>query len=94
MWRSQGLKILWEIRDELRREELPANSLIEGLLILVGGAFLVTPGFVTDGIGFVFLIPFTRRYLRSSLKSWVKQKIEKGEIDVYVHFDGNGLPGA
>lgn len=93
MWRSQGLRILWQIQDELRREQLPANSLIEGLMILVGGAFLLTPGFLTDALGFVCLVPWSRQTLRGYLKDWIKRKIERGEIDVYVHTPGDDSPG-
>lgn len=89
MWRSQGMRILWRIQDELRREEVPADSMIEGLMILVGGAFLLTPGFLTDFFGFLFLIPVTRRFLKDYLKRWIKRKVERGEIEVYFHSSGS-----
>jgi len=40
---------------------MPANEILEGVALLIGGALLLTPGFFTDAIGFVCLLPFTRR---------------------------------
>ncbi|MFB6344986.1 MAG: FxsA family protein [bacterium] len=88
MWKSQGLRILWRLQDEIGKQELPANSLVEGMMILVGGAFLLTPGFVTDAAGFICLIPFTRRFFRDHLKQWIQRKIERGEIEVYTETEG------
>lgn len=63
MLRSQGLQTLSKIRNSLNRFQLPARELVEGILIVIGGAFLLTPGFFTDTIGFLFLIPWTRTLL-------------------------------
>ena len=42
---------------------MPANEILEGVALLIGGALLLTPGFFTDAIGFICLLPFTRRPL-------------------------------
>lgn len=84
MWRQQGLSILWAIQDRLSQNEMPAGELLEGVMILVGGAFFLTPGFITDAIGFLCLIPLTRRRLRDFFETWLRRKIENGEIEVYV----------
>ncbi|RMH20833.1 MAG: FxsA family protein, partial [Gammaproteobacteria bacterium] len=57
MLRSQGLQTLAKIQNSLNQFQLPARELVEGVLIVIGGAFLLTPGFFTDTIGFLFLIP-------------------------------------
>ena len=59
--RAQGLTTLARVRDELERGELPAVGIIEAALLLVAGALLLTPGFVTDTIGFLILVPPLRR---------------------------------
>lgn len=59
--RHQGVSTLMRVRASMDRGELPANELIEGVLLLVAGASLLTPGFVTDCIGFILLIPPVRR---------------------------------
>ena len=59
--RQQGLVTLNRLRSSLDRGELPAMELIEGVALLVGGALLLTPGFVTDAVGFLCLLPTSRR---------------------------------
>ncbi|MCG2633392.1 MAG: FxsA family protein [Gammaproteobacteria bacterium] len=55
--RQQGLSTLNKIQLELARGQLPAVGLVEGLLLLLTGALLLTPGFATDTLGFILLIP-------------------------------------
>ncbi|MFC1747719.1 FxsA family protein [Pseudomonadota bacterium] len=59
--RSQGFATLGRVQATLARGEIPAIELLEGAMLLVGGALLLTPGFFTDAIGFVCLIPVLRR---------------------------------
>ncbi|WP_421866182.1 FxsA family protein [Motiliproteus sp.] len=61
MLRLQGLSTLLRARSRMESGEIPAQEMIEGIILAVGGALLVTPGFVTDFIGFCCLIPVTRR---------------------------------
>jgi len=64
--RQQGLITLAKIRQSLDRGELPAATLLEGLMLLIAGALLLTPGFLTDAIGFTCLVPSIRSYLANS----------------------------
>ena len=59
--RMQGLATLLNVRQQLMRGQLPAGAVIEGVMLVVCGAMLLTPGFVTDTIGFLGLIPSVRR---------------------------------
>lgn len=59
--RAQGFSTVNRIRAQLDQGQLPAVEMIEGLLLLVAGALLLTPGFFTDAVGFVFLTPPLRR---------------------------------
>ena len=63
LMRAQGLATLLRARGAMARGEVPAFELLEGAVILVSGALLLTPGFVTDAAGFVCLIPAVRRRL-------------------------------
>lgn len=63
MLREQGLSTLFRFNQRLEQGELPAKEILEGLLLAIGGALLLTPGFVTDAIGFTCLIPVTRSWL-------------------------------
>jgi UPF0716 protein FxsA len=61
MLRSQSLSTFRRLQDALSRQEIPAQEIVEGPLLLVGGALLLTPGFITDAMGFYLLIPGTRK---------------------------------
>ena len=58
--RIQGLSTLTRAQQKLQSNELPAREIIEGMALVVAGAFLLTPGFFTDAIGFLLLFPPTR----------------------------------
>ena len=60
MLRQQGLSTLMRARSRMDGGEIPAQEMIEGLILAVGGALLITPGFVTDFFGFCCLIPAVR----------------------------------
>lgn len=61
--RQQGLSTILRANQRLRTGEIPATEMGEGIFLAVGGALLLTPGFVTDGVGFACLIPGVRRWL-------------------------------
>ncbi|KAF3977161.1 MAG: FxsA family protein [Methylococcales symbiont of Iophon sp. n. MRB-2018] len=61
--RHQGFSTLQRFQANLAKGEIPAYEMIEGPILLVGGALLLTPGFVTDAMGFACLIPQARRRL-------------------------------
>ena len=63
--RQQGFRTLLNARNKLMQAELPTEELVTGIFLAVGGALLLTPGFVTDFIGFMCLLPFTRSFLMS-----------------------------
>ena len=63
LMRVQGLATLFRARSAMAQGEVPALELLEGAVILVAGALLLTPGFVTDAAGFACLVPSLRRRL-------------------------------
>ena len=67
MVRRSGLGVLNQIRARLNRGELPAAELVDGLLILLAGALMLTPGFITDAVGLLLLFLPTRVVVRSLL---------------------------
>ena len=66
--RREGFSILANVQARLGRRELPTNELIDGMLVLFAGALMLTPGFLTDGLGFLLLLPPTRAIVRNTLK--------------------------
>ena len=73
LMRLEGLRVLLDIQRSLDRGEMPGERVIDGFLILIGGVFLVIPGFLSDIAALVLLIPYTRLLLRS----WIKARIER-----------------
>ena len=69
--RAEGRHTLAKIQRKAAQGEPPTDELLDGALLLVAGAFLLTPGLVTDVIGFIFVIPPTRYPVRIALKKWV-----------------------
>jgi UPF0716 protein FxsA len=59
--KSQGLKLFSELQTKLQSGQVPNLELVEGLLVLFGGLMLLTPGYVTDTVGLMFLFPLSRK---------------------------------
>ena len=74
MVRRSGLGVLAQVRERLSRGELPARELVDGLLIVVAGALMLTPGFVTDAVGLLLLFTPTRLIVRSLLVLYFARK--------------------
>jgi UPF0716 protein FxsA len=71
--RLQGIKTMMRVRESLNRGELPAEEMLDALLIFVAGIVLLTPGFITDVAGISILIPNTRAWL----KRWLRRKFDQ-----------------
>lgn len=81
--RSQGIEIIRQIQTETAQGQMPAITLIDGALVLVGGLLLLTPGFFTDVLGFSFLVPTTRTLWRKGLSNWLQQQIRQGKVTIH-----------
>ena len=75
--RGQGLAVLGELRTEFNAGRLPTNALIDGLLVLMAGAVLLTPGLLTDVAGFLLLLPPGRRQVRRFLVERFRRRFER-----------------
>ena len=93
--RREGLRTLSDLQAELGRGRLPGQALMDGLAVLVGGAFLLTPGILTDVTGFLLLLPPTRRWLQRRVRRRLEQAIQEGTIRVEVsgRAVADGWPG-
>lgn len=63
----QGFMTLRKLQERLAMGELPDQELLEGALLLVGGLFLLIPGFISDAVAFVCLVPFSRHFICRSI---------------------------
>jgi UPF0716 protein FxsA len=85
--RHQGLSTLLRANQRLNSGELPAREVAEGLILAVGGALLLTPGFVTDGIGFLCLMPGSRQWLAGHA---LKRMVVAGQSGGFTFRAGSG----
>lgn len=70
LMRSQGLAVITRIRDEVNAGQVPALAMAHGVLIFVAGVLLLTPGFVTDALGFLLFVPGIRDWIWRTVAPW------------------------
>ncbi len=82
--RRQGFRAWLAIQSELRNGRMPAREMLDGLLILIGGIVLLTPGILTDLAGFALLLPPTRNAFKQGLRRRLERAIERGDASFTV----------
>ncbi|WP_404361752.1 FxsA family protein [Marinobacter sp.] len=87
--RQQGLATLLRANQRLSGGELPAREVAEGLILAIGGALLLTPGFVTDTVGFLCLVPGSRHWLAGQL---LKRMVVSSQAQGFHFRAGPGSP--
>ena len=80
----QGIKTMMRVRESLNRGELPAEEMLDALLIFVAGIVLLTPGFITDVAGIGILVPNTRSWFKRWLRRKFDEWISENKSDVIV----------
>ena len=82
MVKMEGLGVMYRIQKNMQEGIFPADELVNGMMILVAGALLLTPGFFTDVIGFLMVLPFTRNRIRIFAMKYIKSKMPPGDIEI------------
>lgn len=72
--KREGLRAWQALSNALRTGHLPGRQLTDAALVLIGGTLLLTPGFVTDVVGFFFVLPFTRPIARRAVQSYAARR--------------------
>jgi UPF0716 protein FxsA len=90
--KQQGIATLTRAGQRLETGELPAQEIVEGMLLAAAGALLLTPGFITDTIGFIFLTgplrrPLARRLVHSGIVKTMSSSAGSGGFN---HHSGDG----
>jgi UPF0716 protein FxsA len=75
LFRREGRRAWTAMREAIAAHRVPAKEVADGALVVVGGAFLLTPGFVTDVLGVLCLLPPTRAVLRRALTGLVRARL-------------------
>lgn len=76
LFRSQGLDTWVRLNQKMQQGDMPGQEMVEGIMLLLGGALLITPGFITDAVGFALLLPTSRRLM-------ARKVIEKGTLQSF-----------
>ena len=82
--RMEGLRTLWKLREDLESGRVPGQAIMDGMAILAGGALLLTPGVLTDLLGFGLLLPGSRRAIQRHIMARLERRIQEGVIQVSV----------
>lgn len=80
--KREGLAVLRRVREKLDAGELPGDELLDGAIILVSGALLITPGMVTDFLGLLGLLPLTRKWFKRIVTKRFQRLVNHRAIDV------------
>lgn len=84
LFRSQGLETWVRLNQKMQQGEMPGQEMVEGIMLLLGGALLITPGFITDAVGFALLLPTSRRLM-------ARKVIDKGTLQSFTSVQGGGF---
>ena len=91
--RHQGLRTLKEIQRQLHDGKLPVDEMLAGLCLFAAGLLLLTPGFITDAVGFALLVPPVRLWVARRVRARLGQRVVVGGVGSDAAF-GDGWPGA
>lgn len=83
--RLQGFDVVRRLQASMEDGRVPAREMVDGAMLLLGGALLITPGFLTDALGFSLIFPPTREAIKRVFLEWIRRKIERGEIVIRRH---------
>lgn len=80
--RAEGLRVFFRFRNELAAGRVPGQALLDGISVLVGGAFLLTPGVLTDLTGLSLLFPPSRRWIQRRVRARLERGLRDGTVRV------------
>jgi UPF0716 protein FxsA len=79
--KREGLGIMRRVQDRLAFGEVPGDELLDGFLVLMAGALLLTPGFLTDAFAVLLLLPPTRAVIRRVVRRRMRHRVEVRRFD-------------
>lgn len=83
MVKLEGLGVMSRIQQNMNEGVFPAEELINGMMILIAGVLLLTPGFFTDVIGFLMVFPVTRNIIKKIARRIIEKKLSSGDINIH-----------
>lgn len=92
--RREGLSVWRRLNERLQAGSLPGKELVDGVIILIAGAFLITPGVLTDLVGFLGLLPPTRALIRKYAMKRFQRAVQQGNVTMrFGAFGPGGFEG-
>ena len=92
--RTQGARVMARWQEALNAGTMPAEGVLDGVLVLVGGALLIAPGFITDVLGISLLVPVSRAFWARHLRAWLEKRVARGDVNVSMGMGGVSMGGA
>ena len=81
--RNQGLGVMRRVQNDLAAGRIPGEAMLDGIIILIAGVVLITPGILTDAFGFLCLVPKFRTTVRKIIVSYLQDGMQKGNIQYF-----------
>ncbi len=86
--RREGLQAIRRAQLKTSQGQVPGEEILDGVCILIGGVVLLTPGFITDALGFLLLIPATRQMFKKLLQRAYEKMVYSGNVYIIDHQSG------
>jgi len=84
MVKLEGIGIMFRIQKNMSEGVFPGEEIIDGMMVLIAGAVLLTPGFFTDILGFLMVIPASRKFIKKFIVRFLKEKTSSNDIEIHL----------
>jgi UPF0716 protein FxsA len=92
--KTQGRRVITEWQMALAQGRVPNEGVLSGLLVLLGGVLLITPGVISDVFGLVLLVPPTRKLVAGVARTWLERQMSLGAVQIHGVGTPFGSPSA
>jgi len=82
--KREGIKTLFKIRENMLNGVMPTEELTDAMFIFMAGGLLLTPGFITDTLGLLMLIPASRKWMKNKIREWMKKQVESHRVYIDI----------
>ncbi|MDQ0061198.1 FxsA family protein [Paenibacillus harenae] len=80
--RAEGRKVWAEAQRQMQAGQIPGQTMLDGICVLVGGLLLLMPGFFSDIVGITLLFPLTRPFYRMYMLGWIEKRMRSGNFKI------------
>jgi UPF0716 protein FxsA len=80
--KKQGINTIRKVQEQIQFGRVPGNEILDGLCVLFGGILLLLPGFLTDILGLILLLPFTRILIKPFILKLIRKWIDKNTFTI------------